>query len=56
MGVAFGEVDVEQVAERVAIGHLEHAIRADQDVHVERIDVGAENALLTSEREDLVQQ
>ena len=50
MGVAFGEVDVEQVAEGVAVGHLEHAVRADQDVHVERVDVGAENALLTAAR------
>ena len=44
--VTLGEVDVEQVAEGVAVGDLEHAVGADQDVHVERVDVGAENALL----------
>ena len=49
-------VSIEDGRERVAIGDMEARICADHHMNVERVDVVAEDPIVHSSREDLLQQ
>src|SRR4051794_32023565 len=55
-GVVRDEIAVEERAERVAVGDPEHAERADDHVHVERVDSAGDAAVGAAAGEDRVDQ
>src|SRR4051795_6334703 len=46
------QVAIEDRAERMAVGHAEHAVGADEHVDVDRVDVALEHALRATALED----
>ena len=51
-----GQIEIEEVAEGVLVGHLEHAVRADHEMDVEGADVGTKQPGGPTVVEDLVEQ